>query len=121
MVIVGIIKNKTSEHISAETFIIDIEREFLNSGKARIVQGGESREQLRNERGDQQEFASEETIKKWGREKGADFILQGTINSIVDSNSKEKVVFYQVDLVLSNMESNEKAWIGSKKLKKVIK
>ena len=120
-VIVGIVKNKSSEHISTETFIKDIEREFVNSGKVRVVQGGEAREELRRERADQQDFASASTTKKWGMEMGVDFILQGTVNSITDANTREKVIYYQVDLELTNIESNEKVWIGSKKIKKVVK
>jgi len=120
-VIVGIVKNKSSEHINTETFIKDIEREFINSGKVKIIQGGEAREELRNERADQQDFASKSTTKKWGMEKGADYILQGTVNSITDANTKEKVVYYQIDLELTDLESNEKVWIGTKKIKKVVR
>lgn len=119
-VIVGIIRNKTSEHISTETFTNDIEREFINSGKVRVVQGGEEREELRKERADQQEFASAATTKRWGMERGADFILQGTVSSVTDSNDKQSLVFYQTDLELTHLETNEKVWIGSKKIKKVI-
>ncbi len=121
VLIVGLIKNKTSEHISTETFIKDIEREFINSGKIKVVQSSEARDELRNERADQQDFASAESVKKWGLEKGADFMLQGTINSITDAYNKEKIVYYQTDLELSDLESNEKVWIGSKKIKKVVK
>lgn len=120
-VIVGLIKNKSSEHINTETFIKDIERELINSGKVKMVQSGQAREELRDERADQQDFASQASIKKWGMEKGADFILQGTVNSITDANQKLKVVYYQVDLELTDLESNEKVWIGTKKIKKVIK
>ena len=120
-IIVGIIRNKSSEHISTETFIKDIEREFINSGKVRMVQGGEAREDLRNERADQQDFASVETTKQWGQEKGSDFMLQGIITSITDSNTREKIIYYQVDLELTDLETNEKVWMGSKKIKKVIK
>jgi uncharacterized protein (TIGR02722 family) len=119
-VIVGFVKNKSSEHISAETFIKDIEREFINSGKVKIVQGGDAREELRKEKADQQDFASVSSTKMWGMEKGADFIMQGTINSITDSNNKQKLVFYQVDLELTNIETNEKVWLGTKKIKKVV-
>lgn len=120
-VIVGLVKNKTSEHINTETFIKDIEREFINSGKVKLVQGGEAREELRKERADQNDFASISTTKKWGLERGADFMMQGTVNSITDSNGKEKIVYYQVDLELTHLETNEKVWIGSKKIKKLIK
>jgi len=84
------------------------------------VQAGDKREALRNERVDQQTFASSETAKDWGLELGADFILQGTISSIVDTYKKEKVVYYQINLELSNLETNEIVWIGEKKIKKYI-
>lgn len=120
IIVVGIVKNKSHEHIAVETFIKDIEKAVLNSGKIRLVTAGEAREELRKERADQNEFATPATTAKWGKELGADFILQGVLNSIVDSNGKQKVVFYQTDLELTNMETNEKVWIGDKKIKKVI-
>lgn len=119
-IIVGLVRNRSSEHIATETFINDIEREYINSGKVRLVQGGEFREELRAEKADQQNNASLETVKRFGRELGADFIMQGSVNSITDANSKTKVVFYQVDMELTNIETNEKVWVGSKKIKKVV-
>lgn len=119
-IIVGLIQNKSHEHIAVETYIKDIEKSILNSGKIRLVQAGEAREELRRERADQNEFSSKATAAQWGKERGADFMLQGVVNSIVDSNNKQKVVFYQTDLELTNLETNEKVWIGDKKIKKVI-
>jgi uncharacterized protein (TIGR02722 family) len=120
VIIVGMIKNKTHEIISTDTFIKDMEREFVNSGKVSVVQAGDEREQLRGERADQQEYASAETVKRWRQEKGADFMLQGVVNSIVDSSGDQKVVFYQVDLELTDLETNEKVWLGQKKIKKLV-
>lgn len=120
VVIVGLIQNKSHEHIATDTYIKDIEKAILNSGKVRLVQAGDAREDLRKERADQNEFATSETAAKWGKELGADFILQGVVNSIVDSNNKQKVVFYQTDLELTNIQTNEKVWIGDKKIKKVV-
>lgn len=119
-VIVGLVRNRTHELISTETFIKDIEREFVNSGRVRLVQAGDAREELRDERADQQEYASPETIKRWGRERGADFMMQGVVNSIVDKEGNRRVVFYQIDLELTDIETNEKVWIGNKKIKKFI-
>ncbi|MFZ4400095.1 MAG: penicillin-binding protein activator LpoB [Bacteroidales bacterium] len=120
ILIVGLVNNKTSEHISAETFIKDIEKAFLTDRRIRLVQAGDKREQLRGERADQQEYASAETTKKWGKELGADFIMQGSINSTVDSFNKDKVVSYKINLELTNIETNEIVWIGDKEIKKVI-
>jgi len=119
-VIVGLVQNKSHELISTDVFIKDMERAFINSGKVRVVQAGSAREELRDEREDQQNFASPATMKKWGMEQGADFMLQGVINTIVDSGKKEKLVFYQVDLELTNIQTNEKVWLGTKEIKKVI-
>jgi penicillin-binding protein activator len=119
-IVVGLIKNKSHEHIDAETFVKDMERAIIKNGSVKLVQAGDKREELRSERADQQDFASKSSMKKWGQELGADFILQGTINSIVDSYNNQQVVYYQINLELTNLESNEIVWIGDKKIKKFI-
>ncbi len=121
VVIVGIVQNKSSEHIESETFIKDVEREFINSGLVRVVQNSVFREKMREERAQQGEFASPETQAKWGKELGADFMMFGVITSITDSYKKEQVVSYKINLELANLETNEKVWIGDKEIKKYIK
>ncbi|MEM6829066.1 MAG: penicillin-binding protein activator LpoB [Bacteroidota bacterium] len=120
-VIVGYVKNKSSEHIDPETFIKDVERELINSGFVRVVSNSEFREKLREERADQGEYASPESQAKWGRELGADFMMFGVITTITDSYKKEKLVNYKVNLELSSVETNEKVWLGDKEIKKFIK
>ncbi|RYG47608.1 MAG: penicillin-binding protein activator LpoB, partial [Chitinophagaceae bacterium] len=121
VVIVGFVNNKSHEHIEAETFVKDVEQSFIKSGKLRLVQGGKKREELRGEKADQQNNASVSSMKKFGLEQGADYILQGSINSIVDSEKRKKVVYYQVNLELTNIQSNEVVWIGDKKIAKYVK
>lgn len=121
VVIVGYIQNRSTEHIDPITFTKDVEREFVNSGFVRVVSNSEFREKLREERADQNEFASPETQAKWGKELGADFMMFGVITSTIDSYKKEKVVNYKVNLELSNVETNETVWIGDKEIKKYIK
>lgn len=121
VVIVGSIANKSTEHIEPESFIKDIEREFINSGLVRVVENSVFREKLREERAQQGEFASIETQAKWGKELGADFMMFGVITSMTDSYKKEKVSNYKVNLELASIETSEKAWIGDKEIKKYIK
>lgn len=121
VVIIGQVRNKTSEHIDAGVFIKNMERNFINSGTVSVVQSGAERNELRDERNDQQTFSSEETRKKWGKEKGADFMLNGVIYSISDTYKKEKTIKYQINLELTDLETNEKVWIGEKEIKKYIK
>ncbi len=121
VVIVGMVYNKSHEHIDAETFVKDVEQAFIQSQRVRLVQGGQKREELRGERADQQSNSSVSTMKKFGLENGADFMLQGSINSIVDSHKKKKVVYYQVNLELTDIQSGEVVWIGDKKIAKYVK
>ncbi|MBU0559745.1 MAG: penicillin-binding protein activator LpoB [Bacteroidetes bacterium] len=120
VVIVGKIRNKSSEHIPVDIFSKDIERELLNSGKVTFVASKEEREDIREERKDQKDFSSDVTFKQFFKEIGADFFLSGVVNSIQDSRSGDKVVLYQVDLELIDIETNTKVWIGSKEIKKFI-
>jgi uncharacterized protein (TIGR02722 family) len=121
VVIVGFVSNKSHEHIEAETFVKDVENAFVTSQRVRLVQGGKKREELRAEKADQQSNATVSSMKKFGMEQGADYILQGSINSIVESHKRKKVVYYQVNLELTNIETNEVVWIGEKKIAKYVK
>jgi hypothetical protein len=120
VVIVGKIRNKSKDHIELETFTKDIERELINSGRVTFVASKEEREQVREERKDQQDFSSPETFKEFYKEIGADYLMSGVINSIEDAAEGEKVIYYQVDLELIDIETNTKAWLGNKKIKKYI-
>lgn len=119
-VIVGSIRNRSSEHIATEVFVKDLERALVNSGRANFVASSEERSDVRSERLDQDLHAAPETRKAPGMEAGADFMLIGAINSIIDHEKGEKVIFYQVDLELIDMRNNRKVWLGNKKIKKLV-
>jgi len=121
VVIVGKISNRSSEHIDSLTFIKDIEKELINSGKVIFVASGSERVEIREERDDQQSNASMETAKALAAETGADFMLQGVITSQTDAVEGKKAVLYKVDLELINLENNQKVWIETKNIKKIIK
>lgn len=113
------VRNKSHEHIATDTFVNDMKRAIMRSGRADFVAGGAERSDLRDERRDQELNASSDTAKQMGNELGADFALSGSINSFVDQYKGDRVTFYQVDLKLINMETNREAWNGQKKIKKL--
>lgn len=119
-VVIGQVRNKSHEHINVETFIKDIERALINSGKADFVANAEERTELRNELASQAGNATEETRKDAGQEIGADLMLTGTLNSIVDQEDGEQVIYYQVDMELTDIQSHKKVWLGDKKIKKFV-
>ncbi len=119
-VIVGTVLNRSHEHINVQTFTKDLERELTNSGRVQFVAAKGEREEIREERVDQAQHSSDETAKGPGKEIGADYMLKGTINTILDEAKGTKVIFYQVDLELIDIGKNIKVWFGQKKIKKVI-
>lgn len=119
-VIVGDITNKSSEHISTSTFIDDMQRQLINSGRVQFVASSDQRKEVRGERKDQDLNATADTRSAMGQEVGADFMMQGTINTIIDAAGDTSVKYYQVDLKLINMHNNVVVWVGQKKIKKVV-
>lgn len=120
VVVVGDIRNRSSEQIDTSTFIRSIERELINSGSVRFVAGADVRESIREERMDQQTQATQETISRLGAETGADFMMHGQITSTTDAVEGQRVVAYQTNLELINIETNEIVWIGEKEIRKLI-
>ncbi len=120
-VIVGEVRNLSHEHININTFVADIERAMINSGRIDFVASSLDRQEIREERKDQDLHAREDTRKAMGQELGADFMLKGQINTIIDQASKDQVRYYQVDLTLISMRDNRKVWLGQKKIKKFVK
>ncbi len=120
-VIVGLVKNRSHEHINVQTFVKDLERALINSGQVQFVASSGERTGVRDERTDQAKHASEETMKGPGQEIGADYMLIGSINTIRDDIGGKAVMYYQTNLELVDMATNIKVWIGEKKIKKFIK
>lgn len=113
------VKNRTSEHINTRTFMQNLQRAFVNSGRVRVVSEAAQRETIRGERADQQQGLTADPASI-GRELGADFVLTGEINDIRDREEGEEVVYYQTNLELISVETNEVVWIGEKQIKKFI-
>ncbi len=119
-IIVGEIKNKTTEHIPMKTLVADLEKEFINTGRVKVVASAEEREGVRDERADQQQYSSPETMNRWGRERGADYMFLGELNSIFDQEDGNEVKYYQLDCYLVDLEDNTKVWVGDDRIKKFI-
>ena len=119
-VIVGGLRNRTLEHVPVGTFVRDLERAYINTGLVNVVASDVERQEIRDEREDQQVYASATNRAQLRQETGADYMLQGEIQSIEDREAGRSVVFYQVDVTLTDLESNSRVWVGQHKIKKFI-
>ena len=75
-VIVGNVRNFSHEHINMNTFVADMERALINSGRVEFVVSRDGRGEIREERVDQDLNASEGTRNEAGQETGTDFMFK---------------------------------------------
>lgn len=120
-IVVGLIKNKTSEHIDATNYVKKFELAIYNSNVAELVESDEFRDKLRLERAQQQDFADPATVSQWGKEIGADVMLFGEMTSETDTYNNKRVVNYITTLFLTDIESNKRVWYGQHEIKKLVK
>lgn len=119
-VIVGTVRNLSREHVNTGAFIADMERELMSSGKVGYIASSSEREELRELILDKDSHATSASRKALGEETGADYMLKGSINSMVDAVSGKQVLFYQLDLTLIELATNRSAWTGKQKIRKTI-
>ncbi|HEX8361774.1 MAG TPA: penicillin-binding protein activator LpoB [Longimicrobium sp.] len=119
-IIVGSVRNRSMEHIPVNAFVRDLERAYLGSGQVQVVASADERGEVRAEREDQQQNAAADTRARMGIERGANYMLQGDIESVEDREGRRRVVLYQIDMTLVNLETNAKEWTGQHKIKKYV-
>ena len=123
VIIVGNFKNASDEHIDTSILSQRLEASILSSGKAEFVASGDLRDQIRAERLDQQQgYTDDATMAKLGKEAGADFIMTGSVKTIIDRYDKTATRSYFITAELTNITTNRRLWIGEyNEIKKVIK
>ncbi len=121
VVIVGTVRNDTSDYIDTLLFTKQFERALVNSGRVRVVAMRTERGEVRDERAESAEWSRPETVKRMAYELGADMMLIGRVgeNVQVSRAGNVRVQYFQVNLELVDIESNEKVWIGERQIEKV--
>ncbi|MEM1023444.1 MAG: penicillin-binding protein activator LpoB [Myxococcota bacterium] len=117
----GVVKRTDDRNVNTQFFGKQLERFLLNSGRVRVVAAKGQEDINVSERTRQSQQASDDSAKTQFNELGADFTLQTVINSQNESDGGGKAVrAYLVNMELLNVETNEKVWIGERKIRKAI-
>lgn len=122
LVIIGEIKNDSAEKIDTTIVAKKLQTAIINSGVLEFVASKDEREQLREEKRDQDQHASIETAKALDNEDAADFMLTGSVKCVVQKEGKRSVRAYFVYATLTSIENNRIIWQGENdEIKKEIK
>ena len=121
IVMVTKLENKTSEHIDTQSISDMIKVELTKTGKAIFVD-----KEARGDVADEYEYQNsgmmdEKTKKGKGKQVGADYILNGRLDSIVQEVGKDKTVYYKITLNLSNLSTNLTVWTDHDQIRKAFK
>lgn len=121
IVMVTNLQNKTSEHIDTQSIMDMVRVELTNSGRVAFVDK-EARQDIADEYNYQNSgMTNAETKKGPGGQIGADFIVNGRLDSIVQEVGKDKTVYYKITLNMTNLKTSVISWTGQKEIRKAYK
>lgn len=118
LLMVGRMKNKTSEHIDMESLADKVRVELSKRGKFAFV-NKEAREQLAEEYEYQRSgYVDPARAKGPGQQAAADYLMTGSVASIVQEVGNDKVVYYKMTMELTNLRTGVIEWTEEKELRK---
>lgn len=121
VVMVTNLQNKTSEHIDTQSVMDMVRVELMKSGKVGFIDK-EARQDISEEYNYQNSgMVAEDSKKGPGGQVGADFIINGRLDSIVQEVGKDKSVYYKLTLNLTNIKSSMITWSDQKQIRKTFK
>lgn len=121
VVMVTNLQNKTSEHIDTQSIMDMVRVELTKSGKVSFIDK-EARQDIADEYNYQDSGMVNNTTKKGpGGQVGADFIVNGRLDSIVKEVGKDKTVYYKITLNMTNLKTSVITWTDQKQLRKAFK
>lgn len=122
VVIIDSIRNQSSEHIDTSIVEKKFQTAIINSGVMEFVSSSTERQALREEKADQADHSTYDTAKEMDQETGADFMLKGSVKTIIQSAGDKTVRTYYVYAELHDIKTNKIVWMAENdSIKKVIK
>jgi uncharacterized protein (TIGR02722 family) len=121
IVMVTQLQNKTSEHIDTQSVMDMVRVDLMKTGKVSFIDK-EARGDIADEYNYQNSgMVSKESKKGPGGQAGADFIVNGRLDSIVQEVGKDKTVYYKITLNMTNLKSGVIVWSDNKQMRKAYK
>ena len=121
IVMVTRLQNKTSEHIDTQSIMDMLRVELTNSGGVQFVDKAARGDVTREYEYQNSGMVSETTKTGPGDQTGADFIINGRLDSITQDIRKRKTVYYKITLNITNLKTNIIEWTGYEQIRKRYK
>jgi uncharacterized protein (TIGR02722 family) len=121
IVMVTRLQNKTSEHIDTQSIMDMVRVELMRGGRVSFVDKA-ARDDISEEYEYQDSgMVSQESKKGKGGQIGADFIINGRLDSIVQQAGRDKTVYYKITLNMTNLKTGIIVWSDYKQIRKIYR
>ena len=117
----GKITNNSVEKIDTVIVANKFCSAIINNGVMEFVASDDEVAAIRNERNQQEDYANPSTAAAQGNETGADYLLQGSIRTLVDEIDGKKTRTYYVNAELHDIETTKILWSSENSIRKFIK
>ena len=118
IVVVGQMRNDTSEHIDMLSLADKIQVELNKTGKFAFTDAA-AREQIAQEYEYQQSgYVRPDQAKAPGQQLAADYLMTGEISSIRQAVGNDETVYYKMTAKLHNLRTGVIEWTDEKELRK---
>ena len=120
-VMVGKMRNRTTEHIDLSALSDKIRTSLIQSRKFRFVDRQNRRDIAREYEYQRSGYVDPAQANRPGQQTAANFVLTGTVTSNIQEVGREKLVYYKATFHLTNLLSSEIVWTDEKEIRKAYK
>lgn len=117
VIMVGRVKNRTSEHIDMKMLTDKIRTALIKSGKFRFADK-EARAELAEEYEYQSGKYVDQSTAQTPKQLGVEYLITGDLSSNVQQVGNDKVVYYKLNLNLLDVSKNIIAWADEREVRK---
>lgn len=121
VVMVGKMRNRTSEHIDMTMLSDKVRTQLIQSGRFRFADVVNRRDIAEEYEYQQSGYVDPNQAKGPGSQTGAEYLLTGTLTANVQQAGRNKLIYYKATFQLTNLLTSEIAWTDEKEIRKAYK
>ena len=120
-IMLGKMRNRTTEHIDMVALSDKIKTALIQSGKVRFVDVTNRKDIATEYEYQQSGYVDPTQAKSPGKQTGSDMILTGTLSANVQEVGKDKLIYYKATFQLTDLTTSEIIWTDEKEIRKAYK
>jgi hypothetical protein len=118
IVLVGKLKNSTSEHIDMRSLGDKIQTALAQTGRFALVDQAARQDIAEEYEYQQSGYVDPNAAKGPGQQTSVDFLMTGDLASIIQEVGNDKLVYYKMTAKLSNVRTGLIEWTDEKQIRK---